>query len=191
MIVLLSWNNSSPGLRSPGVSGVPGLILSTPLLSLQDYEKSCWSEDTSKALHGNATSTRVTPMSTVLSSKHPTNIFSPMSSVLLASLANTFVAACRTCSQQTISHCPAVDLLNHCHTDCGSLDFITGFPVSDKITVFMNVVDHFSKFCHFIPCSALPSVKEMGCLLIHDIFCLHGLTVDVMLDRGPQFTSAF
>ncbi|KAI7805934.1 Pol polyprotein [Triplophysa rosa] len=44
---------------------------------------------------------------------------------------------------------------------------------------------------HFVPLPKLPSAREMSQLLVDHVFRLHGLPVDVVSDRGPQFTSRF
>lgn len=52
--------------------------------------------------------------------------------------------------------------------------------------VILTVVDHFSKVAHFIPLSKLPSSKETADTLVHQVFRLHGIPTDIVLDRGPQ-----
>ncbi|KAI2646324.1 Transposon Tf2-6 polyprotein [Labeo rohita] len=54
-----------------------------------------------------------------------------------------------------------------------------------------NVVDRFSKAVHFIPLLKLPSAWETAQLMVDHVFHLHGLPVDVVSDRGPQFASQF
>ncbi len=56
---------------------------------------------------------------------------------------------------------------------------------------FSVVVDHFSKVAHFVPLPKLPSVKEIAQVVVDHIFRIHGLSVDVVSDRGPQFASLF
>ncbi|XP_027132312.1 uncharacterized protein K02A2.6-like [Larimichthys crocea] len=72
-----------------------------------------------------------------------------------------------------------------------SLDFVTGLPPSQGHTTILTVVDRFSKMAHFIPLPKLPSAKETAELVLQHIFWLHGLPVDVVSDRGPQFSSVF
>ena len=107
-----------------------------------------------------------------------------------------FVAACPVCNQQkTPRQAPAGLLLplpvprrpwSHI-----SVDFVTGLPPSSGHTVILTVVDRFSKMAHFIPLLKLPSAKETASLVLHHVFRIHGLAVDVVSDRGPQFTSTF
>uniref|UniRef100_A0A9J8AF28 Uncharacterized protein n=1 Tax=Cyprinus carpio carpio TaxID=630221 RepID=A0A9J8AF28_CYPCA len=72
-----------------------------------------------------------------------------------------------------------------------ALDFVTGLPPSRGNTVVLTVVDRFSKAAHFIPLPKLPSAKETAQVVVDHIFRIHGLPVDVVSDRGPQFVSRF
>ena len=56
--------------------------------------------------------------------------------------------------------------------------------------VILTVVDRFSKFVHLLPMPKLPSARETADLLVKEVFHLHGLPMDVVSDRGPQFVSA-
>lgn len=107
-----------------------------------------------------------------------------------------FVLACTTCSQNKSSHSAPFGCLLPLPTPRRpwshvSLDFVTGLPVSNGNTVILTVVDRFSKAAHFIPLPKLPSAKETAQLMIHHVFRLHGLPVDVVSDRGPQFSAQF
>lgn len=44
---------------------------------------------------------------------------------------------------------------------------------------------------HFVPLQKLPSAKETAQLLVQHVFRLHGLPMDVVSDRGLQFSSTF
>ncbi len=52
-------------------------------------------------------------------------------------------------------------------------------------------MDRFSKTAHFIPLPKLPSAKETVATVVNHVFRIHGLPVDVVSDRGPQFVSKF
>ena len=71
------------------------------------------------------------------------------------------------------------------------MDFVTGLPPSKGNTTILTVVDRFSKMAHFVPLTKLPSAKETAEQVLLHVFRLHGLPVDVVSDRGPQFTSVF
>ncbi len=71
------------------------------------------------------------------------------------------------------------------------MDFVTGLPPSNGKTVVLTVVDRFSKATYFIPLPKLPSAWETVTIVLDLVFCIHGLPVDVVSDRGPQFVSEF
>ncbi len=72
-----------------------------------------------------------------------------------------------------------------------AMDFVTGLPPSSGNTVILTVVDRFSKAVHFIPLPKLPSARETAVIVFDHVFRIHGLPVDVVSDRGPQFSSRF
>lgn len=107
-----------------------------------------------------------------------------------------FVRACPTCNQNKSSSQPPAGLLQPLPVPTRpwshvSLDFVTGLPPSDGMTVILTVVDRFSKMAHFIPLPKLPSARETAQVVVDHVFRLHGLPRDVVSDRGPQFTSTF
>ncbi|XP_075894338.1 uncharacterized protein LOC142896522 [Nelusetta ayraudi] len=107
-----------------------------------------------------------------------------------------FVNACPVCSQHKTSHQAPAGLLRplpvpHRPWYHISLDFVSGLPLSLGHTTILTVVDRFSKMAHFVPLTKLPSAKETAELVLQHVFRLHGLPVDVVSDRGPQFTSVF
>ncbi|XP_061786097.1 uncharacterized protein [Nerophis lumbriciformis] len=106
-----------------------------------------------------------------------------------------YVAACSTCARNKASHRAPAGLLRPLPIPSRpwshvALDFITGLPPSNGNTVILTVVDRFSKMAHFIPLPKLPSALETAELLTRHVFRLHGIPVDVVSDRGPQFSSA-
>ncbi|KAI3367172.1 hypothetical protein L3Q82_008231 [Scortum barcoo] len=44
---------------------------------------------------------------------------------------------------------------------------------------------------HFIHLTKLPSAKEIASVMIHHVFRIHGLSTDIVSDRGPQFRFEF
>lgn len=42
---------------------------------------------------------------------------------------------------------------------------------------------------HFVALPKLPTATETSHLLVHHVFCLHGIPSDIVFDRGPQFIS--
>ena len=67
----------------------------------------------------------------------------------------------------------------------------TGLPLSDGNTTILTVMDQFSKAAHFIALPKLPAAKETAQLMVEHVFRIHGLAVDMVSDRGPQFSSRF
>jgi len=107
-----------------------------------------------------------------------------------------FVLACSVCARGKISNRSPDGLLQPLSVPSRpwshiALDFVTGLPPSQGNTVILTVVDRFSKAAHFIPLPKLPSAKETAVTVINHVFRIHGLPVDVVSDRGSQFTSRF
>lgn len=70
-----------------------------------------------------------------------------------------------------------------------ALDFVTGLRPSEGNTVILTIVDRFTKMVHYVPLPKLPTALETANLLVKHVFYLHGLPVDIVSDRGPQFIS--
>ncbi|XP_078798004.1 uncharacterized protein LOC101158741 isoform X1 [Oryzias latipes] len=112
----------------------------------------------------------------------------------LARDAKEFVSACMICAQNKVSTQPPPGLLHPLPVPSRpwshvALDFVTGLPPSAGKTVVMTVVDRFSKAAHFVPLRKLPSAPETARLIVVHVFRLHGIPVDIVSDRGPQFVS--
>ena len=71
-----------------------------------------------------------------------------------------------------------------------SMDFFTRLPSSNSNTIIFTIIDQFYKFAHFVPLPKLPSALETAEILVRVVFRWHGIPLDVVSDRGPQFTSA-
>ncbi len=107
-----------------------------------------------------------------------------------------FVLACSVCAISKTSNRPPAGLLQPLSVPSRpwshiSLDFVTGLPPSQGNTVVLTVVDRFSKATHFIPLPKIPSARETAVAVIDHVFRIHGLPMDVVSDRGPQFISKF
>ncbi|KAL7846282.1 hypothetical protein SRHO_G00212620 [Serrasalmus rhombeus] len=57
--------------------------------------------------------------------------------------------------------------------------------------VILVLVDHFSKACKFVALLKLPSAKETADILLQHVVRFHGMSSDLVSDRGPQFASCF
>lgn len=67
--------------------------------------------------------------------------------------------------------------------------FVTSLPPSECNTVALTIVDRFSKAVHLVQLSKLPTASETAQLLVLHVFLLHGIPMDIVSDRWPQFTS--
>ncbi|KAK3518141.1 hypothetical protein QTP70_033236 [Hemibagrus guttatus] len=70
-----------------------------------------------------------------------------------------------------------------------SVDFLTDLPDSGGFTAVIVVVDRFSKGCKLIPLKGLPTAMQSAEAMFNHVFRNFGLPEDIVLDRGPQFTS--
>lgn len=64
-----------------------------------------------------------------------------------------------------------------------------GQSPSSGNTVILTTVGHFFTAVHLVALQNLPSALETAHLLTDNIFRLHRIPLDVVLDRGPQLTS--
>ena len=106
----------------------------------------------------------------------------------------SFVAACDCCARNKNVHRPPAGLLRPLPVPTRpwshiALDFVTGLPTSDGQDTILTIVDRFSKAVHYVPLTKLPTADEMTHLLTNHVVRLHGIPVDIVSDRGPQFTS--
>jgi hypothetical protein len=53
------------------------------------------------------------------------------------------------------------------------------------------VVDRLTKMAHFIPCTKIVTEEETVRLFLDNIYHLHGLPNDIVLDRGTQIYFQF
>lgn len=112
----------------------------------------------------------------------------------MAADVRAFVAACTECAQNKATHRPTAVLLQPLPIPSRpwshiTVDFVTGLPLSEGNNTILTIVDWFSKAVHFVPLPKLPSALETSNPLISHVFRLHGIPVDIVSDRGPQFTS--
>lgn len=103
-----------------------------------------------------------------------------------------FVAASDICTKSKHDNRLPASLLRPLPVLCSpwshiSLDFITGLPQSYGSTCIMTIIDRFFKAVHLVSLSNLPSTKETEQL---HVFWLHGLSTDIILERGPPHIQA-
>lgn len=105
-----------------------------------------------------------------------------------------FVSACSLCARGKASHRPPDGLLHPLPIPRSpwshiALDFVSGLPPSHGNAIILTIVDRFSKAVHFVALPKLPTARETADLLVNHVVRLHGISLDVVSDRGPQFTS--
>jgi transposase InsO family protein len=71
------------------------------------------------------------------------------------------------------------------------IDFIDALPRVQGKTVILSVVDHFSKYCHFIALAHMYTAETVAQAFFADIVRLHGVPESIVSDRDSVFTSGF
>ncbi|KAK3561116.1 hypothetical protein QTP86_028309, partial [Hemibagrus guttatus] len=112
----------------------------------------------------------------------------------LGSDVEDFVRQCATCAQARTSRQRPEGLLEPLPVPRHpwlhlSVDFLTDLPDSGGFTAIMVVVDCFSKGCKLVPLKGLPTAMQTADAMFAHVFRNFGLPEDIVLDRGPQFTS--
>lgn len=72
-----------------------------------------------------------------------------------------------------------------------AMDFITGLPIVNGLSVIMVVVDRLTKYAHFLALKADYSSKTVAEAFMSNIVKLHGMPRSIVSDRDKVFTSAF
>jgi len=70
-----------------------------------------------------------------------------------------------------------------------STDLITQLPESNSYNAICVIVDRLTKMAHFIPINNRFSSKDMAQLLYDKVYPLHGLPLQIILDRGIQYSA--
>jgi hypothetical protein len=107
-----------------------------------------------------------------------------------------FVRACSTCQRYKSEHLHPMRLLLSLPIPTAvwmdiSLDFVEALPRVNGKSIILSVIDHFSKYCHFIPLAHPYTVETMAQAFFADIVCPHSIPQSMVSDRDPVFTSAF
>jgi hypothetical protein len=71
------------------------------------------------------------------------------------------------------------------------MDFIEGLPLLQGHGVIWVVVDHLTKFAHFLPLKHPYSADKLAQLFMSQLFKLHGMPQTIISDRDSTFTSKF
>jgi hypothetical protein len=75
--------------------------------------------------------------------------------------------------------------------DIITVDLITGLPESAGYNAIMVVVDRLSKLLHAIPTTDTVTAEGVARLFKDHVWKHHGLPLQVISDRGPQFVAKF
>ncbi|KAG8473291.1 hypothetical protein CXB51_035413 [Gossypium anomalum] len=108
-----------------------------------------------------------------------------------------FVAKCLICQQVKAEHQVPTGLLQpimipEWKWEHITMDFVSGLPVTPKKKESIWViVDRLTKSAHFIPVRSNFSLDKLAELYISEIVRLHGVSVSIISDRDPRFTSRF
>ena len=109
----------------------------------------------------------------------------------------SFVSRCLTCQQVKAKHQkPAGKIpllpIPVWKWEKITMDFVTGLPRTqrqhDAICV---IVDRLTKSAHFLPINVEDSLDKLAQLNVDEIVRLHGVSVSMVSDRDPRFTSRF
>jgi hypothetical protein len=107
-----------------------------------------------------------------------------------------YVDGCEQCQHSKTVHTPSKVPLKPLRVPKGpwqdiTYDLITGLPQSKGFDSILNVVDHFTKMAHFIPCKEKITALGVAELFLQNVWKLHGFPAQTVSDRGPQFNAAF
>lgn len=74
-----------------------------------------------------------------------------------------------------------------------SMDFITGLPELNGFAQIWVVVDRLTKMAHFVPMrtGVESPARDLSITFAREVWRLHGLPADNVLDRGSVFISSF
>jgi hypothetical protein len=106
-----------------------------------------------------------------------------------------FVKTCSTCQRNKPSQQKQAGLLQPLSIpdrkwSSVSMDFVVTLPVTAAgHTAMMVMVDRMSKMAHIAPCTDEITAEEAARIFLHEVVRLHGMPVEVITDRGSQFTS--
>lgn len=113
-----------------------------------------------------------------------------------SSLVKDYVKSCSVCQRNKTEHLHPVGLLQPLAVPSAvwediSMDFIEGLPRVRGKSVILTVVDHFSKYAHFIALGHPYTALSVAKAFYDDIIRLHGIPCSIVSDRDPVFTSTF
>lgn len=108
---------------------------------------------------------------------------------------NNFVTTCETCQRVKGQKAPvSIQPLKVPGLPFEEItyDFIVKLPVTrDGNDSILVVVDHLSKFAHFIPCKEASTAEDVANMFLQNMWRYHGLPERTISDRGSTFNSNF
>ncbi|CAH9148077.1 unnamed protein product [Cuscuta epithymum] len=104
-----------------------------------------------------------------------------------------YVKTCLVCQQDKVENRQPAGLLEPLHIperpwDSISMDFISALPKSDGFGSIMVVIDRFSKYGTFIPCTKDCTAEEAARGFFKNVVKYWGLPRSIVSDRDPRFT---
>lgn len=107
-----------------------------------------------------------------------------------------FVSHCTECQCQNHENLHPSGLLQPLPIPSGilqdiALDFVNGLPSSNGYIVILVLVDHLTKYGHFVPIKHPYTSASIAKTFIKEIFRLHGMPKSIVFDRDPTFLSNF
>jgi hypothetical protein len=107
-----------------------------------------------------------------------------------------FIRGCTVCQRNKTDHLHPTGLLQSFTVPSGvwrdiALDFVESFPKVGGKSVILTAVDRFSKYAHFLTLGHPYSATTVTKAFFDTIVWLHGVSVSIVSDRDPVFTSAF
>ncbi|KAL5803455.1 hypothetical protein ACOSQ4_031760 [Xanthoceras sorbifolium] len=100
---------------------------------------------------------------------------------------------CQRCKHETLQLAGLLQplpILHRIWTDI-SMNFMEGLPPSNGHTMVMVVVNHLSKYAHFIPLKHLFTAISVAKAFLSHVVRLHGMLSSIVSDRDKLFVSTF
>ncbi|KAD3336646.1 hypothetical protein E3N88_32165 [Mikania micrantha] len=115
---------------------------------------------------------------------------------LMRSDVKNFVANCQICQQVKSSSLLPAGLLQPLPIpslifEHIAMDFIMTLPLSHGFTVILVIVDHLSKYAHFVGLLSNFTSLSVAAKFVQEFIRLHGVPVDIVSDRDSRFMADF
>lgn len=107
-----------------------------------------------------------------------------------------YVGSCAICQQNKSSNQNPAGLLEPLQLplqvwDEITMDFIEGLPISKGFDTLLVVVDHLSKFAHFLCLKHPFTANSVAAIFVSEVVRLHGFPISIVSDRDRVFMSNF